>query len=230
MDFLVILAQAGEAGQQSAQPAADTGIVPIQQIWSQITSLGLLEALTFISFGMVCLLYGWRVFKILVVISFALFGLWLGMFISNKIGQPGSPVISVLLGIVFAIASVPLMKYAVCILGAASGGIITAGLWYAVTLPEAYIWAGALVGIVAGGMISFIIFRMSVILFSSLAGSVLIITGAMAVLHLYSPTSGGLKDLYFNQQWFLPVVLIVPAAFGVYMQNKFVKGSQNWTV
>jgi len=229
MDFLVILAQAGESAQQAA-PAADTGVVPIQQIWSQITSLDLLEALTFISFGIVCLLYGWRVFKILAVISFALFGLWLGTFISNKVGQPGSPVISILLGIVFAITSIPLMKYAVCILGAVSGGIVTAGLWYAATLPEAYIWAGALVGIVAGGMISFIIFRMSVILFSSLAGSILIITGTMAVFYLYAPTSGGLENLYFNHQWFLPLVLIIPAAFGVYMQNKLVKGSQNWKV
>lgn len=228
MDFLVILAQAGENAQQASQP--ESGIVPVQQIWSQITGLGSLEALTFISFGMVCLLYGWRVFKILVVISFALFGLWAGMFISSKIGEAGGPVISVLLGIVFAIASIPLMKYAVSILGAISGGLITAGVWHAAALPETYIWAGALVGIVAGGMISFIVFRMSVILFSSLAGSALIITGIMALLHIYQPTSQGLENLYFNQQWFLPTVLIIPALLGLYMQHKLVKGSQDWTV
>jgi hypothetical protein len=122
------------------------------------------------------------------------------------------------------------MKYAVSILGAVSGGVITAGLWHAASLPETYIWAGALVGVVAGGMISFIVFRMSVILFSSLAGSGLIVAGIMALLYIYKPTSQGLENIYFNQQWFLPVVLIIPAILGLYMQNKLVKGSQDWTV
>lgn len=227
MDFLIFLAQAASEGQQASP---EGNLVPIEQIWTQITGLGLMEAVTFISFGLVCLFYGWRVFKILVVISFALFGVGLGVIISDKMGTAGTPVISVLLAIVLAVASVPLMKYAVSILGALSGGLITAGLWYAAELPETYIWAGALVGIVAGGMISFIVFRMSVILFSSLAGSGLVAAGIMAIFNIYEPTSQGLENLYFNHHWFLPLVLIIPTALGIYLQNKLVKGSQDWTV
>ncbi len=74
MDFINLLAQAAQTSQEAAE-----SIVPIDLIWQHITSLSKLEALTFISFGSVCLLYGWRVFKILVVISFAAIGLVLGL-------------------------------------------------------------------------------------------------------------------------------------------------------
>ena len=59
MDPLLILAQAAE----TAESTAAEGTVPINAIWDQVTKLGLLEALTFISFGTICLMYGWRLFK-----------------------------------------------------------------------------------------------------------------------------------------------------------------------
>ena len=60
MNCTVILAQAVETAGQTQ--AAEEAVVPIETIWQYITSLNLLEALTFISFGVVCLFYGWRVF------------------------------------------------------------------------------------------------------------------------------------------------------------------------
>ena len=83
MDCLTILAQAG--GNGNAEEAASSGeIVPIQWFWEQITALEWLQALTFISFGVVCVFYGWRVFKILVVINFGLLGLAVGMQLTAK--------------------------------------------------------------------------------------------------------------------------------------------------
>ncbi len=185
MDFMPILAQAVEAADTSVGDTI-TEIVPIDLIWEQITSLNKLEALMFMAFGSVCLFYGWRVFKVLVVISFAFLGL--------------------------------------------AGGLLTAGIWYACGLPEQYIWAGALVGIVAGGMISFIIFRIAVMLFSSLGGSALMVSGVMALLYIYPQTSEQIQDLVFNEKWFLPAALAIPTAVGILLQNKFIKGSQSWSV
>ena len=229
MDCITILAQTVETTGQQVE-SAEGAIVPIEEIWAHITSLSLPEALTFISFGTVCLFYGWRVFKILVVISSALFGLLMGIVISDKIGGGSNPLLGVLLSIVMAIVSVPLMRWAVGILGAVAGGIVTAGLWYACRLPEQYIWAGGLTGVVAGGMISFIIFKIAVMLFSSLGGSALVVTGTLALLHLYPQTSPQIQQLFFDTKWFLPTVLIVPTAMGVYLQSKFVKGSADWSV
>ena len=226
MDCVTILAQAVET---AGPEAAEEAIVPIDLFWTQITSLGLLEALTFISFGAVCLVYGWRVFKMLVVISFGLLGLILGLTVSDKVSGGESQILGGLIGLgLLAALSVPLMRWAVSILGAVAGGILTSGIWYACGLTETYIWAGALIGIVAGGMISFIIFKVAVILFSSLGGSGLMATGVLALLYLYPQTTEKVEELIFTQKWFLPTMLMAPTLVGLILQNKFVKGSKEW--
>ena len=74
MDCLVILAQSSEA---AAEVTTET--MPIDMIYEQVTSLTWLQAIIAVSFGIVYLMYGWRIFKALAVISFALVGLYAGM-------------------------------------------------------------------------------------------------------------------------------------------------------
>jgi hypothetical protein len=226
MDFVTVLAQAVVTANEGA---GGEGIVPIDLFWKQITSLGVLEAVTFISFGVVCLFYGWRVFKILVVINFGLLGLVLGMTITEKIAGPDSELMGGLIGMgLLAVFSVPLMRWAVCILGAAAGGILTSGIWYACGLTERYIWAGGLIGIVAGGMMSFIVFKAAVILFSSLWGSGLMVAGSLALLYICPRTTGRVEEFVFTLKWFLPAAFTVPTAVGVILQHKLVKDSKEW--
>ncbi len=226
MDCVTIVAQ---AVQTASTDATKEAVVPIQSIWEYVTSLNMVEAGTFISFGVVCLFYGWRVFKVLVIISFALLGLFLGIAITDKIVGLNNQFIGGLVGMgLLAVLSVPLMRWSVCILGAAAGGILSSGLWYASGLTERYIWAGALIGMVAGGMISFIVFKVAVILFTSLGGSALIVVGFLALLYIYPQTSENVETLIFTQKWFLPVALMVPTLAGVILQNKFVKSSKDW--
>jgi hypothetical protein len=230
MGFFSILAQVTETASETSSAAGGT-IIPVDSVWECVTSLNLLEAVTFISFGAVCLLYGWRVFKVLVVISFGLLGLFLGILASEKINGQQHQVLGGLIGFgLMAVISVPLMRWAVSILGAVAGGIMTSGLWYACQLPEKYIWAGGLVGVVAGGMISFIIFRIAVMLFSSLGGSALAVVGVLALLNLYPQTTEQVKELFFGPRWFLPAALLIPAVIGVILQHKFIKGSRDWSV
>lgn len=222
MDYFAILAQA-------AAEKSEEAVVPLDLFWEQITSLGLLEALTFISFGVVCLFYGWRIFKVLVVINFALLGLMMGMAITEKIVGLNNQFVGGLIGmILLAVMSVPLLRWSVSLLGAAAGGILTSGLWYACGLTEQYIWAGGLIGIIAGGMISFIIFKAAVILFSSLWGSVLVVVGCLALLYIYPRTSAKVEDIVFSVKWFLPVLIIAPTFIGFVLQHKFLKTSKEW--
>ncbi len=233
MDCFNILAQAAVTNvpDTTTEAAAEEAFVPIDLFWEQITSLNMLEALTFLSFGSICLFYGWRVFKILVVINFGLLGLVLGMTIIERINGLNNQLAGGLIGMgLLAVLSVPLMRWAVCILGAVAGGILSSGIWYAAGFTEQYIWAGALVGIVAGGMISFIIFKLAVMLFTSLWGSGLIVVGSLALLYIYPRTSMQVENLVFNQNWFLPTALIIPTAVGVILQNQFVKKSKDWNI
>jgi hypothetical protein len=224
MNYLSILAQATESTNGVQE---DIEVVPLDFIWEQITALTWLQAVIAISFGVVYLLYGWRIFRILVVISFGLFGMFLGIFIGRQLGNE---MWGGLIGLgLLAFVSVPLMKWAVCILGALAGGILTGGLWYAFGLPEMYIWAGAIIGVVAGGMISFIVLKAAVMLFTSLGGSIITVTGVLALLHMYeglnSPPTTHVQDIVYEQNWFLPVALLVPTVIGIITQNSFLKKS-----
>jgi hypothetical protein len=225
MDFNIL----AQAAQGASQGAAEQTVVRMDWFWQQITALDLIEALTFVSFGSVCLFYGWRVFKILVVINFGLIGLLIGMAITKEISSFNNPLAGGLIGMcVLAVLAVPLMRWGVSILGALAGAFVAASIWYASNLPEQYIWAGALTGLVAGGMISFIIFKLSVMLFTSLWGSILITAGSMALLYLYQRTAVQVEDLVFDKKWFMPVVVIVPTIIGVLLQYKFFKDSKDW--
>ena len=227
MDFQLILTAAVNI--TAEETAAKSTVVPVDLIWQHITELGLLEAMTFISFGIVCLFYGWRVFKALAIISFALLGLIGGVLLSQRIGTD-SPLLAIILSIVMAVIAIPLMRWAVGILGAIAGGIATAGLWYAAKLPEQYLWAGAITGVVAGGMISFIVFKIAVMLFTSMGGSALTVAGVIALLHQYPETTEDIHELFFGPKWFLPAAIIIPTIIGLYWQNRFIKKSTEWTV
>ncbi|MHC4743987.1 MAG: hypothetical protein ACYS8Z_18880 [Planctomycetota bacterium] len=225
MDCFAILAQAGDAASNGE------GVVPVARFWEHITSLGQLEAFMFVSFGVVWLLYGWRVFKVLVVITFALLGLVLGMAVTSKVHGISNQFVGGVIGMLaFSILSVPLMRWAVSLLGAFAGAVFTASIWYAVGLHDRYILAGAMIGMVGGGMISFIVFRIAVILFTSTGGGALVLTGGLALLYKNTGLQGQMENLVLNVKWFLPVGLMVPMLVGLIAQHKFVKGSKEWEI
>ncbi len=227
MDGLGILAQVKAA---SDPESLDMTRKIIESIWTQIQDLGAVEALTFISFGSVCLFYGWRIFKILVCICFALAGLAGGVYLNQYI--EGNVIwLAAIFAVLCAFFAIPLMRYGVGFLGAVAGGVLTAGIWLAFGLPPDYFWAGGLVGLVAGGMLSFIVFKGSVMLFTSLGGSMLMVTGVLAVCHLYIFTGPDkIHNMLLQEKWFLPVILVSPMVIGMYFQNKFMKTEQEWSV
>ena len=229
MDCITILAQAVEA-RSEAPEAPEEAFAPIKFIWEQIIALNLVEALTFICFGVVCVLYGWRIFKILVILCFGLAGLFAGIMVNEKLVGGNGIWLGIIGAALMAILSVPLMRWGISALGAVAGAILTGGIWYAVGLPEQYILAGALVGVIAGGMISFIIFKAAVMLFTSFIGGALVAIAILAVLYRHMGIAEQVEQLVFNHNWFLPVVLLAPTAVGVILQNKLVKSSKNWSV
>lgn len=231
MDFFTILAQTTAESGESA--SALTKFVPLDIIWDQATKLQWPQAVLAVSFGAVYMLYGWRIFKILVVICFALLGLFAGI----KLGGQflGSKIWGGVAGfLLFAAVSIPLMRWAVSALGAVAGGILTAGIWYAVELPEKYILAGALIGLIAGGMISFIVFKIAVMLFTSFGGSVIIVTGMISLFYHYDnheELAGiDIKNWLYQYHWLMPLLLVLPTVIGMLIQNKFIKTSPEWSV
>ncbi len=234
MNYIGILAQATESVANAPETTSGAASpLPVEAIWNQITQLGPVEALTFISFGTVCLFYGWRIFKILVAICFGLVGLFIGVWINNQlIGGNNVIWLATIFTGICAFFSIPLMRWGVSILGAVAGGILTTGTWLAFGMPPDYFWAGGLVGLVAGGMLSFIVFKASVMLFTSLGGSTLMATGLLAIVYRYMVDlpHERLQSILFNEKWFLPAMVLVPMLIGMIVQNKFIKASPDWSV
>lgn len=203
--------------------------VPIDFIWEQISTLTWIQAVIAISFGAVYMLYGCKIFKILVVIAFALLGMTAGIYAGQTLGDQQYEIWGGVIGsIVLGILSIPMMKWAVSLLGAIAGGVLTAAAWYAFKLPENYlIIAGALIGMIAGGMLSFIIFDAAVILFTSLGGGALVLIGILALLRQYQPTSEDVYNWVYYYKWFLPLGLAIGTLLGILVQKQMIKIEKN---
>jgi hypothetical protein len=202
-------------------------------VWQQATILTWLQAVIGISFGIIILMYGWRIYKALTVIGFGILGLYAGLWIGEQFQKalPGAIIGAALL----VTLAIPLMRWAVAILGAVAGGILAAGVWHSCNLPQEFVWAGGLVGIVAGGMISFVVFKLAVMLFTSFSGTSLVMVGVFALIYRYEtfatdPPTTHLNQLYYGNGWFLPLVLFVGTMFGIILQFRFLRGSKDWEV
>ena len=62
-------------------------------------------------------------------------------------------------------------------------------------------------------MISFVVFKLAVMLFTSFSGTSLVIVGVFALIYRYEtfasdPPTTHLNQLYYGNGWFLPLVLI----------------------
>jgi hypothetical protein len=237
MSLFTILAQTSKAPGSFASNHVDYGTKYVMQaldsIWQQATSLTWEQAVVAIAFGIIPFMYGWRIYKLLTVIGFGLIGLYIGKWFGS---QFHAMLIGAVIGTILLTAvALPLMKWAVCVLGAVAGSIIAAGIWHACSLPQQFVWAGALVGLVGGGMLSFIIFKLSVMLFTSFAGSSVIILGLLSLVYRFEtyvndPPTTHLNNLYYNNHWFLPAVLIFFTLLGILIQYKFLRGSKEWEV
>jgi hypothetical protein len=237
MNLLLFLAQTSKAPGYFDTTHVDYGtkyvLQVLDQIWQQATTLTWLQAVLAISFGIIPLMYGWRIYKLLTVIGFGLLGLYIGMLIGNHFEKV---LLCTTLGaVLLVILALPLMRWAVCVLGAIAGGIIAAGVWHACNLPQQFVWAGALVGLVSGGMLSFVIFKLAVMLYTSFSGASLIIIGVFALIYRYEtyindPPTMNLNHLYYDNHWFLPLLLIAGTCLGIILQFRFLKGSKDWSV
>jgi hypothetical protein len=198
-------------------------------VWQQATILTWLQAVVGISFGIIILMYGWKIYKTLTVIGFGLLGLHLGLLVGNYIHKP---LPGAVIGCVLLVAlAIPLIRWAVAILGGVAGAILAGGIWHSCNLPQEFVWAGALTGLVAGFMISFVVFKLSVMLFTSLSGTSLVVIGAFALIYRYetfavNPPTTHLNQLYYGNGWFLPLLLTAGTLLGILLQFRSGKGSQ----
>jgi hypothetical protein len=125
-----------------------------------------------------------------------------------------------LIGAIIAAAiTFPLMKYAIMVMGGIFGAALGASLWRQAGLQPELAWAGALSGLIFFAMLAMILFRGSVILYTSLQGSVMLVFGILSLLYKYQSMAPDVTDVFTKRAFILPTVVLIPALVGLLYQQ-----------
>ena len=228
MPNVFLLAQtSGTEESSSTLPAMFSGL-SIERLWDLIVQVSWMQAIFAVAFGVIYLVYGWRVFKVLVLINFAILGIFAGRYMGALLG---SGMWGAILGcLIMGIVAWPFMKYAVSVLGALAGAVIGLALCRSVGLPDQVMNFGVLIGMICGGFLAFSSFKMSIMLFTSLQGSGFLVIGTMALLNAYPSMGLQLTNVVTQNQFLLPMLVILPTVVGVFMQFQLLQRESEWAM
>jgi hypothetical protein len=186
--------------------------------WAQ--NVGALTAAVMVLAGVVYLLYGVYAYRMLVTLNAAVVGAYIGGLLGEHAGNATAG--AMVGGFACAALSWPMMKYAVAIMGGAFGMILGAFVWRACNLDIQYAWAGGMMGLIFFGMLSFLLFRGSVMMYTSLQGSVMIVFGLLGLIYKYQDLAPKITDNLTAKAFILPLTIFVPATIGlIWQQTQF---------
>ncbi len=183
--------------------------------WCQ--NLGPLPAVLLMAAGVVYLVFGWSAYRVLISVNAAVIGGLLGALAGKALGSLAAGL--VLGAFIAAVITWPAMKYAIALTGAAFGALVGASLWRTAGLEAAYIPAGAAIGLIFFTMLSFIIFRTSVILFTSLQGSIMLVAGLLALSYKYPDIAPQLTHGMVARPFLLPMAIFIATVVGHIYQH-----------
>jgi hypothetical protein len=175
------------------------------------------NAALLIMFGLVYLFYGFYLYKYLLLANAAWIGGWVGLIIGRHSGEAA---LGCVVGAFIAAAVTwPTMKYSVAVMGGLFGAVFGAAVWNSFGLERHFAWAGALSGLIAFGMLSFIIFRGSIMMYKSLQGSVMLIFGLLGLLCKYQSVGPTVTYHMKVQPVLLPLAILVAMILGIVYQH-----------
>lgn len=195
-----------------------------------LQNLGAIWAIVFVIVGVLCLLNGSKFYKVATVAVAGAIGTFGGYWLGQHIDAPF--IVAGALGLLLAVAAFPLMKYAVAVFGGLSGAFIGANMWaglaHAVNaqsadgstvMPENSYWIGALIGLIICGMLAFVLFKLSIVLFTSVSGSTLAVLGVIALLLSFEPWHDTVSSGLTTSKLVVPLLVFVPAIIGLIIQE-----------
>ncbi|MHC4294183.1 MAG: hypothetical protein ACYSTL_01205 [Planctomycetota bacterium] len=192
---------------------------------NSLSTMNLGLAIVLLAGGIIYLLNGWKTFKILVIVNAAIVGGLLGIQFGRLLGSENMPLFGGVAGtLLFAVLSWPMMKFAVALMGGLAGSFLGYGMWNYVataTRQEAitqYAWAGALIGLITLGLLAFLVFKLVIMVFTSLQGSLMAVSGLLALLMLVETFRVRLEPTLRSNTHLLVLLLGVPAVIGFAFQ------------
>lgn len=166
--------------------------------------------------GLVFLFSGFKVHRILIALTAAALGAYLGAGFGDRGGQFWVGFLGGLL--LFGLLAWYFTSFAAAVLGSIVGALLGAALWQMAGLDPKLAWSGAATGAVALGLLCFIIFRISVIVFTSLQGSIMFVLGSLGMAYFYPALQPTIDHTLHNRPFVLPSVVLTLALTGLIYQ------------
>ena len=196
-----------------------------QTLVTKLQNMSLVTAIIFLVVGLLCLFNGYRYYKFATVVLALLIGAFAGYALGQHIGAQW--IVAGCTGALFATLCFPLMKYAVATLGGLCGAYVGANAWSALaqvwtepgsTAAENY-WIGALLGLILFGMLAFVLFKLSIIFFTSISGSTIAVLGVVALLLQVPVFQEDVASGLVAHAAIIPLLVLVPAVIGLILQE-----------
>ncbi len=193
------------------------------ELLTALSGMHIVWASVLVVVGALCVLNGYRWHKWVIVICAFLMGLVLGKLLSQQMGQ--SRIVMAAIGLLFAVAATPFLRFAVAIFGGLTGAFIGANAWSAFSdSPDSHL-AGAAMGFIAMGMAAFLMYRLVIVLFTSIGGGAMAVLGILTLM-LHVPTwETAIRSSLEANNMLLPLLVTVTAVTGLVLQHSSIKGA-----
>jgi hypothetical protein len=164
--------------------------------------------------GAVFLLFGYTIYRALIALTAAILGAYLGFGLCQRMANMSLIGLSVG-AVVFGAVAWVWTNWIAAVIGAIIGGLLGSAIWQMAGLSPAFAWSGALTGAVFLGMLCFVLFRISVIIYTSLQGAVMLSFGILGMAYKYE-TAGSFVDQRLSA-WpmSLPALILVLMLCGI---------------
>lgn len=174
--------------------------------------------------GVLCVLYGYKWHKWVVVALAALLGVLIGHILSQQMGK--SLIVAIAVGVLFATIATPMLKWTVAVFGGLTGAFLGANAWtLSNASPADAKWAGALMGFIAMALLSFVIFRIVVVLFTSIGGAAMMVLGGITLLMQVPGWEPAIRSGLTSNQHLIPLLVTVAAVAGFVIQESRVRAA-----
>lgn len=158
--------------------------------------------------GYIFLFHGFKYHRMLIGLTGATLGAYLFGGVALKMGLP------IWIGLLLGVMLIGAISYyytssAAAGLGAVCGAMLGASVWMMFpNLDPRYAWSGALTGAVTLGLLCFLIFRMSMIVFTSMQGAVMLPLGVLGMAYDYKALQKSLDGSFHSLPYILPAIII----------------------
>ena len=161
--------------------------------------------------------FGYTLLKLVAMANVAGLGVWAGFWVGRLFDArvPGMLVG----GVLAAAAAWPAMRYTVALCAGLVGFVVGVAAWRSCGLLDAYAPAGGAIGAIFLFMLSFVLFKLSVITFTSVQGVVMLLGGVLGLLMKAPEIDEPVTHLTGEHRVVLPIAILALSVVAILFQH-----------